>query len=80
MKMYSLFAAMALCTGSAVAQGQLSSGIDKANIEFANELAELLCLANIPNAKKDELYAKHVEGVHKLEAAEEVKSDDGNEA
>ncbi len=50
-----------------------------ANIEFANELAELLCLANIPNAKKDELYKKHVEGVQKLEA-EEVKSDDGTEA
>lgn len=50
-----------------------------ANIEFANELAELLCLANIPNAKKDELYKKHVEGVQKLEA-EEVKSDDGSEA
>ena len=50
-----------------------------ANIEFANELAELLCLSNIPNSKKDELYAKHIEGVHKLEA-EEVKSDDGHEA
>ena len=34
MKMYSLFAAMALCTGSAVAQGQLSSGIDKANMDL----------------------------------------------
>lgn len=50
-----------------------------ANIEFANELAELLCLANIPNSKKDELYKKHVEGVHKLEA-EEVKSNDGTQA
>ena len=50
-----------------------------ANIEFANELAELLCLANIPNAKKDELYKKHIEGVQKLEA-EEVKSNDGTEA
>jgi hypothetical protein len=49
-----------------------------ANIEFANELAELLCLANIPNSKKDELYKKHIEGVQKLEA-EEVKSDDGTE-
>lgn len=51
-----------------------------ANIEFANELAELLCLANIPNSKKDELYKRHMEGVHKLEVAEEVKSDDGTEA
>ena len=50
-----------------------------ANIEFANELAELLCLANIPNSKKDELYKKHLEGVHKLEAGE-VKSNDGTEA
>lgn len=31
----------------------------RANIEFANELAELLVLANIPNAKKEELYARH---------------------
>ena len=30
-----------------------------ANIEFANELAELLNLANIPNSKKEELYARH---------------------
>ena len=50
-----------------------------ANIEFANELAELLCLSNIPNSKKDELYAKHLDGVHKLEAAEEVKSNDEKE-
>lgn len=50
-----------------------------ANVELANEVAELLVLANIPNAKKDELYKKHVEGVQKLEA-EEVKSDDGTEA
>ncbi len=50
-----------------------------ANMEFANELAELLCLANIPNSKKEELYARHMDGVHKLEAAEEVKSDDGQE-
>lgn len=50
-----------------------------ANIEFANELANLLCCANIPNAKKDEFYKKHLEGVQRLEA-EEVKSDDGTEA
>jgi hypothetical protein len=47
-----------------------------ANMEFANELAELLCLANIPNSKKDELYAHHMDGVRKLEAAEEVMSND----
>jgi hypothetical protein len=51
-----------------------------ANVEFANELAELLCLANIPNSKKDVLYKRHVEFVHKLEEAEEVKYDDGTEA
>ena len=50
-----------------------------ANIEFANELAELLCLSNIPNAKKDELYKQHMEGIHKIEM-EEVKCDDGSEA
>jgi hypothetical protein len=30
-----------------------------ANLEFANEFAELLNLANIPNSKKEELYARH---------------------
>ena len=34
-----------------------------ANIEFANELAELLALANIPNYKKDEIGQKHLESV-----------------
>lgn len=53
-----------------------------ANVEFANELAELLCLANIPNSKKEELYARHVKSVRSLEAAEDegVKTDDGKEA
>lgn len=50
-----------------------------ANVEFANELAELLCLANIPNSKKDELYARHTTAVHELEVAEEVMSNDGQE-
>ena len=50
-----------------------------ANIEFANELANLLCCANIPNAKKDEFYKKHLEGIHKIEM-EEVKCDDSSEA
>ena len=50
-----------------------------ANIEFANELAELLCLSNIPNAKKDELYKQHMEGINKIKM-EEVKCDDGSEA
>lgn len=51
-----------------------------ANIEFANELAELLNLSNIPNSKKDELYARHTKSIHELEAAEEVMSNDGTEA
>lgn len=51
-----------------------------ANIEFANELAELLNLSNIPNSKKDEMYARHTQWVHELEAVEEVMSHDGTEA
>jgi hypothetical protein len=52
------------------------------NIEFANELAELLVLANIPNSKKDELYARHRAAVDAIAAADrtEVKDDDGAEA
>lgn len=34
-----------------------------ANVEFANELAELLVLANIPNSKRDELYKRHLAAV-----------------
>lgn len=65
----------------------------KANLEFADELAELLGLANIPNYKKEELGARHVaakkeiiEAEEKAEAAallptntEEVKEDVGEE-
>ena len=62
-----------------------------ANIEFANELAELLGLANIPNYKKEELGARHVESVKAIIDAvvkanvltlpppEEVKEDAGEE-
>ena len=48
-----------------------------ANVEFANELAELLILANIPNAKKDELYARHRAAVEAIKALgnAEVKTD-----
>lgn len=42
-----------------------------ANMEFANELAELLVLANIPNSKKDELYARHIAAVKSISEAEE---------
>lgn len=62
-----------------------------ANIEFANELAEILGLANIPNYKKEELGARHVEAVKAILDAvvkanvltlpppEEVKEDAGEE-
>ena len=54
-----------------------------ANIEFANELAELLTLANIPNSKKDELYSRHISAVKTIDDVEktEVNTDaDGKEA
>ena len=53
-----------------------------ANVEFANELAELLVLANIPNAKKEELYSRHRAAVDAIAAAEktEVKEDVREEA
>ncbi len=61
----------------------------KSNLEFADELAELLGLANIPNYKKEEIGARHlaakkdiIEAEAKAEAAallptstEEVKKD-----
>ena len=65
----------------------------EANVEFANELAELLGLANIPNYKKEELGSRHsdavkaiIEAEKKAEAAallptntEEVKENVGEE-
>ena len=51
-----------------------------AMIEMSNEVAELLVLANIPNSKKEELYARHSKAVQALEAMEEVISNDGKEA
>lgn len=53
-----------------------------ANIEFANELAELLTLANIPNSKKDELYSRHIAAVKMISEPKktEVNTDaDGKE-
>lgn len=52
-----------------------------ANVEFANELAELLVLANIPNSKKDELYSRHIAAVGAIAEAEktEVTTNDGGE-
>ena len=52
-----------------------------ANVELANEVAELLVLANIPNSKKEELYARHRAAVDAIASAEnEVIADDGKEA
>ena len=41
-----------------------------ANVELANEVAELLVLANIPNSKKDELYSRHLAAVRAIAEAE----------
>lgn len=55
-----------------------------ANMEFANELAELLVLANIPNSKKEELYARHRAAIAAIDTADnknaEVKEDVREEA
>jgi hypothetical protein len=52
-----------------------------ANVEFADELAELLVLANIPNSKKDDIFNRHRAAVAALAEAEktEVKEDVGTE-
>ena len=42
----------------------------RANVEFANELAELLALANIPNYKKEEIGARHMKHLNALLEAE----------
>lgn len=44
----------------------------ESNIEFANELAELLGLANIPNYKKEEIGARHLAAVKSIRTAENV--------
>jgi hypothetical protein len=49
----------------------------QANIEFANELAELLSLANIPDYKKEEIGARHLAAVR---AIGEVTDRDGENA
>ena len=49
-----------------------------ATLELSNEVAELLVLANIPNSKKEELYARHTKAVHELETVEEVIANAGN--
>ena len=43
-----------------------------ANVELGNEVAELIILANIPNSKKDELYARHLAAINAIAEAESV--------
>ena len=52
-----------------------------ANMELANEVAELLVLANIPNSKKEELYSRHLAAVGAITEAEklEVTTDDNGQ-
>ena len=50
-----------------------------ANIEMSNEVAELLVLANIPNAKKEELYARHTQALKQLEEVEKSMDALGSE-
>ena len=53
----------------------------KASLEEGNIVAELLLLANIPNSKKEEIYARHLSAVNAIADAEksEVATDDGKE-
>lgn len=54
-----------------------------ANVELANEVAELLVLANIPNSKKEELYSRHLAAVGAIADAEKtevIADDNGKEA
>ena len=52
-----------------------------ASKELADEIAELLVLANSPPSKKEELYSRHRAAVDALAAAEsEVNAHDGEEA
>ena len=53
-----------------------------ANLELANEIADLLVLANIPNSVKEELHSRHRAAVAAIADAErtEVKEDEGKES
>ena len=54
----------------------------EANIEFSNELAELLSLANIPDYKKQEIGARHLAAVRAIRSApaKEANADDSQKA
>lgn len=53
-----------------------------ANVEFADELANLLCLSNIPNSKKEEFFSRHRAALDAITASEhtEVIENDGTES
>ena len=51
-----------------------------AAVENADEIANLILLSGITDAKKNELYGQHLVAVHALEAIEEVKENDGKKA
>jgi hypothetical protein len=55
----------------------------KAVLEDGNIVAELLLLANIPNSKKEEIYARHLSAVNAIAEAEKSEvatdEDDGKE-
>ena len=62
--------------------GSVQKTIDTSKLamkELADEMAELLVLANIPNSKKEELYARHRAAVDAIATAEhtEVIPNDG---
>jgi hypothetical protein len=52
-------------------EGCLKTAVS-ANKEFANELAELLNLANIPNSLKDKLYERHQAAIDALDEQEKA--------
>ena len=67
-----------LATLLAATEKHLSSS-KSANLELANEVAELLVLANIPNSKKEELYSRHLAAVAAISAIEDSEVNNNDE-
>lgn len=59
---------------------KLMAAVKLAATENSDEIANLILLSGIPNAKKDELYGKHLLVVKALEAIEEGETNDGEKA
>ena len=59
---------------------KLMAAVKLAATENSDEIANLILLSGIPNAKKDELYGKHLLVVEALEAIEEGETNDGEKA